>query len=570
MLALTANAWAQETERARYRVKIEAPREVRDMLEKGLNLIRWQDDPEMTPALLERLVEEAERASRDAVAAQGWFSAQVTTEINRSAEPWIVTMQVEPGPRTKVQSVEITFTGPVVEDAEARDRLNKVRKRWSLRTGEPFRQSDWDMAKQDAVRDLSQWRYLTARVAESRAVIDPGTHTAALSLTLDSGPPFRFGSLEVTGVKRYPASVARNLSPIEAGAVFDRDELQKYERRLLESGYFISAHAMPDPDPKLAAATPVRMGVIEGPSKKLELGLQFNTDVGLRPEMHYSDSDLFNRAWRLRADLETDIKKQTATLNLDLPPRARGNWFNMFSTLERSDVQNQRTSEFAVGIALNQGGVNAPTGPVLSYHIEESKVAGSETDYRRALFGGYRFAFQKTDSFIAPREGYLGTASAGFAPSGVSTQQFARVHAKASLLQPLGRDDLLIRGELGTVFAESRAGIPSTFLFRTGGDTTVRGYAFESIGVREGDAIVGGRYVAVASVEATHWVGPNWGVAVFVDAGDAWDDRGAFDPALGYGVGGRVRTPIGPIRVDVAYGQRVHKARLHFSIGYTF
>ena len=130
--------------------------------------------------------------------------------------------------------------------------------------------------------------------------------------------------------------------------------------------------------------------------------------------------------------------------------------------------------------------------------------------------------------------------------------------------------DLLIRGEVGTVFADTRAGIPSTFLFRTGGDTTVRGYAFESIGVREGDAIVGGRYLAVASVEATHWVGPNWGVAVFVDAGDAWDERGAFDPALGYGIGGRVRTPIGPIRADLAYGQRQHQLRLHFSIGYTF
>jgi translocation and assembly module TamA len=242
----------------------------------------------------------------------------------------------------------------------------------------------------------------------------------------------------------------------------------------------------------------------------------------------------------------------------------------VFSTLERSDVQNQRTNEFAVGIALNQGSVNAPTGPVVSYHIEESKVAGSLTDYRRALFLGYRYAFQRTDNFLAPREGYLGTASAGFAPSGVSTQQFGRVQAKASFLQPLGRDDLLIRGEVGTVFADTRAGIPSTFLFRTGGDTTVRGYAFESIGVREGDAIVGGRYLAVASVEATHWVGPNWGVAVFVDAGDAWDERGAFDPALGYGIGGRVRTPIGPIRADLAYGQRQHQLRLHFSIGYTF
>jgi len=75
LIALTASALAQTTDRPRYRVQIEAPGELRDMLKSGLNLIRWQNDPEMTPALLERLVDEAERATRDAVAAQGWFSA---------------------------------------------------------------------------------------------------------------------------------------------------------------------------------------------------------------------------------------------------------------------------------------------------------------------------------------------------------------------------------------------------------------------------------------------------------------------------------------------------------------
>ena len=120
------------------------------------------------------------------------------------------------------------------------------------------------------------------------------------------------------------------------------------------------------------------------------------------------------------------------------------------------------------------------------------------------------------------------------------------------------------------MIAESRLGIPSTFLFRTGGDQTVRGYAFESLGVHKGEAVLGGRHLVVASTEYTHWVGENWGVAGFVDAGQAWDDTTLLKAALGYGMGGRFRTPIGPIRADLAYGQQTHQFRLHFSVGFTF
>ena len=85
-----------------------------------------------------------------------------------------------------------------------------------------------------------------------------------------------------------------------------------------------------------------------------------------------------------------------------------------------------------------------------------------------------------------------------------------------------------------------------------------------------GDAVVGGRYYAVASVEAVHWINPNWGVAAFVDAGDAFDEWSTADIAVGYGVGARLRTPIGPFRLDVAYGQRDENVRLHFSVGLSF
>jgi translocation and assembly module TamA len=120
------------------------------------------------------------------------------------------------------------------------------------------------------------------------------------------------------------------------------------------------------------------------------------------------------------------------------------------------------------------------------------------------------------------------------------------------------------------VVAETREGVPTLFLFRTGGDQTVRGYDFESLGVRQGDAIVGGRRLAVGSVEYTHWIGESWGLAAFLDAGNAWDRGTSFNPALGYGLGARFRTPIGPIRADLAYGDETSEFRIHFSVGYTF
>jgi translocation and assembly module TamA len=88
--------------------------------------------------------------------------------------------------------------------------------------------------------------------------------------------------------------------------------------------------------------------------------------------------------------------------------------------------------------------------------------------------------------------------------------------------------------------------------------------------VPQGDAIVGGRYQIIGSVETTYWLAGDWGAAAFVDAGDAFDDRSKRDIAVGYGVGVRWRSPIGPFRADVAYGARADSLRVHFSVGFNF
>lgn len=554
-----------------YRVEIEAPREMADTLRQGLNLARWQNDPQMTPEQLRRLAEEAVREARETAATEGYFSASVSVSVEEGADPWIVRLTMDPGERTEVGEVDVWFRGPATEDDEARELLRRVRDGWSLRRGQPFRQEDWEAAKRAAVRELSNWRYAGARIARSQALIDPAARRARLLVELDSGPPFRFGELRVSGVRRYSERLVENLSPFRAGDVYDRDQLLVYQRRLLESGYFVSVQADIDPAEGKPEGSPVRVAVIEASTQHVEAGIGYSTDAGPRLELRYSDQDVLDSAWRFRSGLRLDQKIQNLQLELDTPPRPGDRWYNFFGRARKTDIQNESVRELALGASHNWGAEVTPSALIVSAHLEEQRVAGDVTDNRHALYAGFRRTYRRTDDFISPRSGYLAMVEIGGAPPALASRAFLRGIVSASLFIPNGRrGDILLRGQTGRVLADSREGIPTTFLFRTGGDQTVRGYAFESLGVPQGDAIVGGRRFVVGSAEYTHWFGERWGIAGFVDAGDAWDGDSELRAALGVGLGARFRTPIGPIRADVAYGEQTGAFRLHFSVGYSF
>ncbi len=478
---------------------------------------------------------------------------------------------LEPGPRTRVAGVDLRLSGPVTAGPEAAEALERVRAAWPLGPGQPFRQEDWEEAKRRAVVELGRWRYAAARVAESAARVDPAARTARLSVVLESGPPFRFGAIEVRGLQRYPPEIVHNMSPIRAGEAYDREQVALYQRRLMETGYFASVQAIIDDDPAQAQAAPLRIAVIEAPSQRLEAGVSYNTDVGPRLQLRYGNEDLRDSAWRLSSELSLDAKIQELQLDLDAPPGPGARWNNYFSRARRSHIQGEITRSFALGIARNFGTDVAPSAAILSWHLEDQRTETTPRDSRHAVYAGLRRTFRRTDDVVAPRAGYFGNVEVGGGLPGVSSQDFLRVTARASWLRPLWRNgDLLLRAQAGAVLADTRENIPSDFLFRTGGDQTVRGYAFESIGVAEDGAVVGGRRLAVASAEYTHWLSDNWGAAVFVDAGDAWDDDQDFDAVVGHGLGLRFRTPIGPARADIAYGRETREYRLHISIGYTF
>jgi translocation and assembly module TamA len=151
---------------------------------------------------------------------------------------------------------------------------------------------------------------------------------------------------------------------------------------------------------------------------------------------------------------------------------------------------------------------------------------------------------------------------------------FGRVHGRLTWYKPLGGDWYSItRIEAGHLFARDRVGIPDTLLFRAGGDDSVRGYAYRSLGPVVDGVVTSGRLMMTASAEVARPISPKYPAfwwAAFVDAGDAANRWSEIHPALGYGLGLRWRSPVGPLRLDLAYGERVKKARVHLSVGIAF
>ena len=199
-------------------------------------------------------------------------------------------------------------------------------------------------------------------------------------------------------------------------------------------------------------------------------------------------------------------------------------------------------------------------------------LAGAQGDNRATLSPFYAWTLRNVDHLLYPTRGYLLSFQTDVAARALlSDQDFLRGHGRGVYFYPLGeRGQLILRGELGVVAAKSRDGIPSDYLFRTGGDQTVRGYTYQGLGITEGSAVVGGRYLAVASAEYVHWLTGQWGAAAFVDAGNAADSLRELTPTYGVGVGVRWKSPVGPLNLDIAYGEKTRELRLHFSVGFGF
>ena len=563
-------------------VKLDAPAPLDAFLRRHLDLPATLVDATERAALMRRVPSEI----ADLLATEAYFSPRIDLHPEAADKLRIV---VAPGPRTSVATVEIGFRGHLAgADTALDERRAALRADWSLPPGAAFRSADWEAAKLGLLAAAVETDYAAARLFASRAEVDPESAAAHLELTLDSGPAVRFGPLSVEGLKRYDRARVTELAPFVAGEPYRRAALLDFQSRLQNTPWFHSVAVEAVPEATLVEGiddVPVRVTLAEAPAKRVGLGAGVSTNTGARGEANFYHHDFLGRAWDFGTGLRLEQKRQTLFTSLDLLPDARGYRLGFRGRIEANDIQGLATTRQVLGAMRSRTEGRIETRLGLEWQREERRPDDALATTDHALTLDWHWIRRAVDNLLDPRRGNVVELRIGGASRHLlSGRDFLRSHLRAQQWWPVDwlgpRDVFSLRGELGTTAAGSRSGIPQDYLFRAGGAQSVRGHAYQSLGVKEGSAVVGGRALAIASAEYTHWLssgegaaGP-WGIAAFVDVGDAADDWRVLDPAVGIGAGVRWKSPAGPLALDLAHGLardgRAAQWQVHFSLMVAF
>jgi len=520
---------------------------------------------------LARLRAASDDTARELLATEGYFSPQIESTLTQQGDAPLLRYAVTPGPRTHVRSVKIDFTGALAA-ADQERRRQRAEARFTLKPEMPFRQADWTAAKAALMGSLLAGRYPSAQLASSEARIDPATHAADLTLTVDSGPAFYYGEPVVSGSQRYPASIIRHLSPLKPGQPVRQQDLLDYQAALETSGYYAQAMLRIEPDPALAAAVPIQVEVVERPAKTFSVGAGISTDTGPRVSGTWLHRNILEKGLRLKLDARLETSRQTGEAELAWPRNAKGYDNSLGVRYKLEDIEGQETESVGLIARRTRARGNIEATLSLQYQNETQEIGNVLSARNQALAANYSWTLRTVGRTFYPRRGYvLNLQGGGAAEALLSDTSFLRLYARHTQYFSAGdRGRVILRGEFGSVLSDRVEGIPTDFLFRAGGDNSVRGYKYQSLGRQVAGGVESVRYLATGSAEYDYYFGGNWGAAVFIDAGNAADSLGELNPVFGYGLGLRYRTPVGPINLDLAYGEDTGDYRLHFLLGVTF
>lgn len=544
------------------------------LLNKHLEIVKWHDNPRMSPIEWQRIYRLTPKAITELLMTEGYFSPEIESSIEKVGNVSQARFVINPGKPVLVGTVDLKFDGGILQQADTASKktvtIAQLQQDWLLQVGTQFRQEDWNQAKRRLLMGLLVRQYPNATIKTSKAEVNPDVHSVALHVEIDSGKSIQFGELKIEGLTRYPASIIENLNPIKPGSTYNQTTLQLFQSRLEESGYFHGVEVTANTVSADADTAPVKVVVQENQSVKVGVGAGYSTNTGARAQLTYDDLNLFDRGWRLTTSLKPEQRAQSLSGLIRLPTDASGYRDSMNAGLERRVIEGQITTSGQAGINRSWGTRRTEQTIGTGYLIEHQEIDGAESSTKKVATLSYGITLRRTDNDRNPTRGYLFNAQFAVAPlDALSDGRFLQSYLKGQGYYPItSSTQLITRAELGMVNGENSA--PAAFLFRAGGDQSVRGYAYESLGVAVGDAIVGGRYLATGSVEVIQWLTKQWGAAIFVDFGNAANTLQDLKPVYGYGLGARWKSPIGPIGADIAYGEATKEYRLHFNLGVAF
>ncbi|HYR24371.1 MAG TPA: POTRA domain-containing protein, partial [Aquabacterium sp.] len=353
-----------------WRLEVEAPEPLDKLLSSYLDLARFEREREQDQTLrisrneLRRLVISAPEQARGLLEAQGYFASRITTRVSdaQGDQPVIVTLHVEPGPRTHISQVQFVYEGELDnrvgrQEAYAQSLVKAVEHDWALPAGEVFTQAAWTSAKNAALAQLRARGYPTASWSGTSATVDAEQHTARLFLVADSGPAFRFGDIRVEGLKRQPASAVTNLAPFKPGDPYEEKKVLDWQERIQKLNLFDNLFVSTDLDPTQADASPVVVQLRELPMQAATTGIGVSSDTGPRVSAEYLHRQIFDLGWQAKTTVQLGRQDSHGQLDLTSHPwsgRRRGLISAQASYLLDSDHSEATSQRVRVGL-LHEG-----------------------------------------------------------------------------------------------------------------------------------------------------------------------------------------------------------------------
>ncbi len=558
-----------------YSVTINAPDEIKTLVTTYLELIDKLNNPRLSNGEWKRLLAKSNDEIKDLLATQGYFLPQISQEVLGQH----VVFNIEPGKPALVNEVNISFVGEITHLHKAKNdhakspSIDRLKRLWALKKNSIFKQADWSEAKHDLLTKLIIQRYPRATIQSSLAVVNLETNQVDLNLTLDSGDAFYFGQLEVHGLTRYPEEIVRNLNKIKPEDVYVQSELLDYQSELQATGKFdtveVSANTEADANPKNSLIT---VNVVEKKSKTVAIGIGASTNTGARVQLNYTDRNLFGRGWLWDTTTKIEQLSQSIDSRIILPQSKAGFRDGINNSIIKLDVQGQTTTDFNNGIKRSWGDKKLEQFVGANFLLESLAVNNQKTIISKSTTFAYGITIRDLNNDLFPTRGYLLNMQFQVSPfRKISDGRFLQSYTKGQAYYKIAKNTQFVgRMEVGMVSGASSSNIPATYLFRAGGDQSVRGYAFQSLGITSGTSTLGGRVLLTGSAEVIQWLTKTWGAAAFVDFGNAAQNWSDYKPVYGYGLGVRWKSPAGPVGLDIAYGEATGEYRAHFNLGVSF
>ncbi|HYX24872.1 MAG TPA: autotransporter assembly complex family protein [Thermoanaerobaculia bacterium] len=569
-LALSSPALHAALFGSKSKVKVEVegvPRRLAQNIHSSLSL-EQADNSELDEARIRRLHAEAPGEIEEALQPFGYYRPHVRSELRQEKDQWIARYEVDAGPPVKIASVDLKIAGAGADDP----RFQEAAAHFPLRQGEVLYHPDWEKGKKTFETLAAEEGYLDAAFQENQVRVDLARYQADVVLHYDTGPRYRFGEVRFHQDVLNP-DLLKGYVKFKRGDPLDVSQVLDLQSALSDSPYWGRVEVVTRQDEAQGLEVPIDVNLRPSKPMRLTGGLGYGTDTGPRARGIVEFRRLNSRGHRAEVDVTASAIERGFKTSYFIPgayPRTDVLSFN--AAYDRLDTSSSISDTGLLGTTLTESRHGWREAYSLNFQREKFTV-GLDKGTSNLLVPGASLERVKADDRIDTTNGYRARVLfQGAERSLLSDASFLQGEIDGKVIRTLGTANRLIaRAQVGYTDTNDFRLLPPQFRFFAGGDQSVRGFSYQSLGRKdEAGNTIGGETLLVGSLEYERRFFTKWGAAVFYDTGNAsqsFSNLGTLARGAGFGL--RWRSPIGPIRADVAWAlsEPGHPIRFHLNIG---